>query len=71
MKEKEDLNNENTINSLMGLSFWNRVLLGVSGGIFVTGSAWAFSLLKGDLKFLVVITIALGISAIFYARYAR
>lgn len=66
-QEKQGLNNE--IDSKKNMDFWQRILLGTAGGVFITGGLWIFTLLPQDTKYLTLIPILLGIGAIFYARY--
>ena len=65
----ENLNISKNCQGYMGLSHWQRVLLGVAGGVLITGGFWGFTRLNGDLRFLVLIPIGFGILSIFYGRY--
>lgn len=68
-EKKEDLNKSKVNYDGMGLTYWQRTLLGAAGGILIIGSFWGFTKFVGEWKFLMIIPIALGILAIFYGRY--
>ena len=55
----------------MGLTHWQRVLVGFSGGILIMGGIWLFATINNVTRMLAFLPILAGIIAIFYGRYGK